>query len=442
MLRRFTAKRYRQLDVDDLELGRLNLFVGPNNSGKSNFIRAIRFLKHLFFPRYDDNAFLSALNTRGRGDLLDRDAPAPADIHLAWTLSPTPDADTLTYELAFKIDPRAVFPEGCYITKETLRRTSSSGKPSSIFERSPDSPQVASFLVGDERMPWNVSPQETVLRSVAPTANLAVAACREIKSYCADLHSYECGQINPRAVADARRNVLAKSLDPAGVELANILRHLDQNEGLDEYTRLLGQMIPDLRRVKPADLGEQYVGVKLRIGDGRELKLSEMSDGTIKAMILALLVSTPEHMSLLAIDEPELNLHPAWQHILGKWLVDCRSADQLIISTHSPELLDAFTEAFREGIATLFVFDWPRRGVHRVEPRQLDSFFQEGWDLGDLYRVGEPKLGGWPWSTSTPPSPPPPPRSTRSASSHPPSTRSHETTPFEGVWVRAPAGGA
>jgi predicted ATPase len=398
MLERFTAKRYRQLDVENLELGRLNLFVGPNNSGKSNFIRAIRFLKHLFFPRHDDNAFLSALNTRGRGDLLDRDAPVPADIDLAWTLSPTPGAGALTYELTFKVDSRAVFPDGCYITKEALRRTPSSGKPSSIFERSPDSPQVASFLVGKERMPWNVSPQETVLRSVAPTADLAVAACREIKSYCAELHSYECGQINPRAVADgARRNVLAKSLDAAGVELANILRHLDQNEGLDEYTRLLGQMIPDLRTVKPVDIGDEQVGVRLRIGDGRPLKLSEMSDGTIKAMILALLVSTPVHMSLLALDEPELNLHPAWQHILGKWLVECRSADQLIISTHSPELLDVFTHAFREKEAELFVFGGPRHGVRRVTPEELDTFFQEGWELGDLYRVGEPKLGGWPW---------------------------------------------
>jgi len=82
--------------------------------------------------------------------------------------------------------------------------------------------------------------------------------------------------------------------------------------------------------------------------------------------------------------------------ILGKWLVECRSADQILISTHSPDLLDAFTEAFRAGAASLLVFDQPGR-VRRAAPAELDSFFKEGWELGDLYRVGEPKLGGWPW---------------------------------------------
>lgn len=396
MLQRFTARRYRNLDIDDLPLGRINVLVGPNNSGKSNFIRAIRLLKHLFFPRFEGNAFLSALNTRGRGDLLDREAPTPAEIELGWTIAPAPIAGALTYDLAFQLDPKAAFPDGCYITRERLGRA---GVPASLIERSAASPQVASFLVGDQRLSWNLSPQESVLRALAPTADLATAACGEIKSFCADLHSYEFGQINPRAVAEgARRDVLVKSLDASGLELANVLRHLDQNEGLDTFTRLLGQVIPALRRVKPYDVSDESVSVRLQIGDGRAFKMSEMSDGTIKAMLLALLCSTPARMRLLAVDEPELGLHPAWQRIIAGWLVDSSAADQIMISTHSPELLDALTPAFREGKVTLFIFEGgPRRAVRRVEPKDLDTFFQEGWDLGDLYRVGEPKLGGWPW---------------------------------------------
>lgn len=407
MLHRFTAKRYRNLDVDDLELGRLNLIVGPNSAGKSNFIRATRFLGHLLRPRDPSNAFLSALSTRGRGDLLDRDAPVPGDIDLAWTLSPAPGASALTYELGFKVDRSEEFPTGFYITKERLRDAGGAGDPSWLFERDAKSPgTVRGPIDGPNLGGVDMSPQETMLQqrdrlgmwSILPAGQRFDQAVRELKTYFGGVHAYASGKIDPLKVAQGvRRDVLVKDLDPEGLHLANVLRYLDQHEGLDEYVKRLGQLIPDLRRVKPYDVSDESVAVRLHIGDGRPLKLNEMSDGTIKAMILALLVSTPVHMTLLALDEPELNLHPAWLRILGQWLIECRSADQLMISTHSPDLLDAFTAAFREGAAALFVFGWPHRGVRRIEPKELDSFFKEGWELGDLYRVGEPKLGGWPW---------------------------------------------
>ena len=122
-----------------------------------------------------------------------------------------------------------------------------------------------------------------------------------------------------------------------------------------------------------------------------------MSDGTLKALWLALLLFSPDRGSLLSIDEPELNLHPAWLRVIGGWLQRFSSAEQLFVSTHSPDLLDSFTEGFKNGAVELFVFGKGEAPLHQIEPAALDGFFQEGWELGDLYRVGEPKLGGWPW---------------------------------------------
>jgi predicted ATPase len=239
-------------------------------------------------------------------------------------------------------------------------------------------------------------PNQRFIEEIYPTFQRADA---EVRSFFNGIHDYASAYFNLREVPQgARRDLSISQLDRAGLQFANVLRYLDQHEGLDEYTRLLSQLIPDLRRVKPIDVSDEHVGVRLHVGDGRPFKMSEMSDGTIKAMILALLLATPVHMSLLSLDEPELNLHPAWLHIIGGWLLKCRSADQLMISTHSPEILDALTPAFRAGEATLLVFNTrAHRGVRRVEPSKLDSFFDEGWELGDLYRVGEPKLGGWPF---------------------------------------------
>jgi len=70
---------------------------------------------------------------------------------------------------------------------------------------------------------------------------------------------------------------------------------------------------------------------------------------------------------------------------------------QIFLSTHSPELLDPMTELVMNGEANVYVFD--RDG--NIKPlslnEELRQFVKDGWELGDLYRVGDPVIGGWPW---------------------------------------------
>jgi hypothetical protein len=35
--------------------------------------------------------------------------------------------------------------------------------------------------------------------------------------------------------------------------------------------------------------------------------------------------------------------------------------------------------------------------LDRIQEEQFKARLQEGWELGDLYRVGDPSIGGWPW---------------------------------------------
>lgn len=75
-----------------------------------------------------------------------------------------------------------------------------------------------------------------------------------------------------------------------------------------------------------------------------------------------------------------------------------QSASQIFISTHSPDLLDGFTEVFHDKQANLYAFNLKgEKKIEQVTPNSLVEFLDEGWKLGDLYRVGEPLMGGWPW---------------------------------------------
>ena len=115
-------------------------------------------------------------------------------------------------------------------------------------------------------------------------------------------------------------------------------------------------------------------------------------------MLLLLMLNLPEEngISMLAIDEPEMNLHPAWQKMLAAEVLRCQSFKQCFISTHSPDFLDEFTEEFLSGEVNIFVFDPSRRIPLRLLDRNELAPELTDWTLGDLYRVADPVIGGWP----------------------------------------------
>ena len=104
-----------------------------------------------------------------------------------------------------------------------------------------------------------------------------------------------------------------------------------------------------------------------------------------------------EGLAMLAIDEPEMNIHPAWQQIIGRWIQQSDNFKQCFISTHSPDFLDVFTEGFKRGEVSVFVFD-PREEclVKKLDYKKIKDDLED-WELGDLYRVNDPAIGGWPW---------------------------------------------
>ncbi|HEC85622.1 MAG: hypothetical protein DRR19_02505 [Candidatus Parabeggiatoa sp. nov. 1] len=66
------------------------------------------------------------------------------------------------------------------------------------------------------------------------------------------------------------------------------------------------------------------------------------------------------------------------------------------MSTHSPDLLDYFTDC----VTNVLRFERQGQSHFTIKPlsqNQLSDKIEDGWQLGDLYRVGDPDVGGWPW---------------------------------------------
>lgn len=67
-----------------------------------------------------------------------------------------------------------------------------------------------------------------------------------------------------------------------------------------------------------------------------------LSDGSIRFICLAAALLQPEPPDLIILDEPELGLHPAAIAILAELIITASKSSQLIVATQSPLLLDAF----------------------------------------------------------------------------------------------------
>lgn len=72
------------------------------------------------------------------------------------------------------------------------------------------------------------------------------------------------------------------------------------------------------------------------------MRPTSLSDGSIRFICLATALLQPFPPSTIIIDEPELGLHPEAIRILGELIRDCSKRTQVILSTQSPLLIDEF----------------------------------------------------------------------------------------------------
>ena len=178
--------------------------------------------------------------------------------------------------------------------------------------------------------------------------------------------------------------------DGSMAQFANALHWNSTNE---KYVEKLKELIQNLDHVSTT-VKENKVHVYVSIG-GKQFSQSELSDGTLRAMLLTwLLYGSEEQLKCLAIDDIEVGLHPAWQQVIGRWLQHSTRFEQCFISTHSPDLLDTFTEGFKRGNVKIFVLD--NGAAKQLDYNDLADDLVD-WELGDLYRASDPSIGGWPW---------------------------------------------
>jgi predicted ATPase len=342
----------------------LNVLIGPNGSGKSNLLRALRLLRSAADGSLSD----AVISSGGMGALV-WDSSAR---RVAWFVAM--GANDFQYELA--IDRIGAGAE--YVISEE-RLWAERREP--VIDR-----DDASAILGDREI--TVSPaltRETLLQFARYDA--AVEAVGERLRTIAVYHDLNVSENAPlRQAAIARREM---TLAPDGQNLIAVLHTLySTNRGFKETLNnamqtAFGREFEELMFPPAAD---QRIDMRIRWRSLRtEQSTASLSDGTLRFLMLVTILASPATGEVVAIDEPELGLHPHMLPIIAELAQQVSERTQVIFTTHSPQFLDAFTEPPTVTVVT------SENGESKLEVRSGNDLtaWLERYTLGELFRSGE-----------------------------------------------------
>jgi predicted ATPase len=416
------TQNYKNLSSDDLdsaiELKNLNVFIGSNGSGKSNFINCLIFLKDCLTKIPDQNrgvsSFQDAVSKIGADRILDNSVESPAVVKLNYHFSLISQngkthIDNITLELKIYVDRKK---NSVRIVDEILL----GGKSDKLYSYSRKKELCSVLVEGipdleDKYEEFNKISNKSLVfaelsqileKSKYPPEKIPVYKIRrDLVDFISQWQFYNANNMDLHKIRTSEPKIGGTTiyLSPSGDNLPLVLENLiaQDIEFEDIINQAMKSIFPKTRRLRPIRSGRLSLTIEWYFQDMEEpFYLSEMSDGTVRMLCWATILHSPELPSLLVIDEPELGLHVSWMRILGEWIKRAARKTQIIVTTHSPDLLDHFTDCL-ENVYCFATKDTQHFQMKKLSEEMLSSKLEEGWELGDLYRVGDPSIGGWPW---------------------------------------------
>ena len=187
---------------------------------------------------------------------------------------------------------------------------------------------------------------------------------------------------------DLPEDFLLEDASNLGLVLNDLL-HRGLRRTMIEALNLFYEGIDDISTKVYGGTIQVYIHEK---GMSHPISATRLSDGTLRYLCLLAILLHPEPPPLIAIEEPELGLHPDVIPYIAELLVQASERTQLVVTTHSRMLVDALTDH----PASVIVCDKVagESQFERLDPPALSAWLEK-YTLGELWSMGE--LGGNRW---------------------------------------------
>ena len=329
-LKNVHIKNYLSLRDVTLQLKPLTVLVGPNASGKSNVLEALDLL----------NMMTSAKNPPPAKYIQDR-LWAGKENNITFELQAKVESTLAEYklELSDKSD-------NSFVVEELLLKGKKTAQVISIAN--------GEGMVWDEESSNNNTKYKSnklALQSAGDYGNKPIT--RSLNDFIKGWKFYDFqpgrmqgGVARLSEILIGGSDSLSESpkLDSSGSTLPDLLSYWYENDS--ERFNNVSESLERCTNIK-IDLCEIDGDHQLCLSEGYEkpFPLKRASDGTLRLVAYYILLNEPELPSLIAIEEPERNLHPGALSDIANVLEQIAQYSQVIITTHSSQLLDAFDPA-------------------------------------------------------------------------------------------------
>lgn len=326
-LKKVTIRNFKSIAACQVDLTGLMFLVGPNGSGKSNFLNAIRFVSDSLRTSLDH-----ALRERGTITEVRRRSgghPNHFSIRLDFQL-PSGWRGHYSFRIGAKVDRGFIVQnEECRIYDNSLVRTEhyfhvKEGRViAASFQQAPASLPDRLFLV-------------------------AVSGNPDFRPVYDALLRMEVYNLNPKEIGSLQKPDPGEILRRDGSNVASVLQLLPEatQNLINDY---MPRIVKGITGVEPKTLGDQETIHFRQVVKGQKnpwsFQASSMSDGTLRALGILLSVFQGGRSGLgeplvIGIEEPEIALHPAALGVLLSALREGAQTKQILVTSHSPDLLD------------------------------------------------------------------------------------------------------
>lgn len=357
-LDRIKISNYKSIRNLDLELDALNVFIGANGSGKSNFVGVFKFLNHLI-----EGNLQTYTAERGGANII---------LHFG-----SKQSEEMSFFLSFENGINGyectlgAGAEDNFFFKNEAAWFHNKAYPNHLYE-----------YLGRGHLESKISAKNTRI------TGYVMGHLQSWRLY----HFHDTSDsAKVKQTNDLEDN---RFLRADARNLSAFLYQLEKNykshfDNIQDAIRLVAPFF-DRFNLQPSELNPDKIRLEwLEKGNDSYFNASVLSDGTLRFICMATLLLQPRLPSVILVDEPELGLHPSAISVLANLLQSAAQRTQVLISTQSVTLVNHF-----EPQNVVVVEREDGQSIFRRLDRADMTNWLDDYGLGDLWEKNV--IGGRP----------------------------------------------
>lgn len=357
MISRIAVSGYRSLRDIVLPLGQLSVVTGANGTGKSSVYRALRLLADIANDR-----IISSLAKEGGFESVQWAGPETISRDMragrvpiqgtrrkgpvALKLGFTEDALSYSIELGLGVPGISLFGLDPVIKREVVWSGEKPTPSKRIATRGGSGVQARNSDYDMQQVHHDLSAYESILRHLTGTS--APSELTQLRDKLGAWRFYD--QIRTDADAPARQPRIGTRtvrLSPDGADLASAVQTIFEIGDVAALNNAINMAFPGAQ-LEVVTEGTLFRLRMRQTGILRPLDTAELSDGTLRFILLATALLSPRPPPLMVLNEPEASLNGALIPALAMLIKHASTDSQIIIVSHNRALVSTLLDADAE----------------------------------------------------------------------------------------------